>query len=105
MLKDLCLQKAEFEERAENLLSQVQGNPHMMVAVDIEHFRLFNKIYGREAGDYVLDHVADCIKKLVDTHGGMASYMGGDNFSIIYGKQFEIGGRVRKRYFERIGKV
>ena len=83
MLKDLCLQKTEFEERAENLLSQVQGKPHIMVAVDIEHFRLFNKIYGREAGDYVLDHVADCIKNLVDTHGGMASYMGGDNFSII----------------------
>lgn len=37
---------------------------YSMVAIDIEHFRLFNKLYGREAGDELILYIQNCLKEI-----------------------------------------
>ena len=54
-----------------------------MVAVDLEHFRLFNKLYGRAEGDCLLVLIANVLKVYQRKNGGVVGYMGGDNFGIL----------------------
>lgn len=37
---------------------------YSMVAIDIEHFRLFNKLYGRETGDELILYIQNCLKEI-----------------------------------------
>ena len=64
---------------------QLQSQPgeYYLIAIDIEHFKLFNKWYGRKAGDEFLEAFAVELKKYEATYHGIASYFGGDNFAIL----------------------
>lgn len=46
----------------------------MLIAIDIEHFRLFNRHYGREEGDRFLVRISGCLKGLRQDYGGIAGY-------------------------------
>ncbi len=72
-----------FLVKVEELKSTLLPNVYCMAAIDIEHFRLFNKLYGRKAGDGLIVCIAECIKNLLDKHTGIAGYLGGDNFGIL----------------------
>ena len=72
-----------FLKKVEDILKNVTVDTYCMVAIDIEHFRLFNKLYGRDAGDELLIHIADCAIKMRDTYNGAAGYFGGDNFGVL----------------------
>ena len=72
-----------FFRKVDEKLRELENDTYCLVATDIEHFRLFNKIYGREAGDKLLIHIADCVKDIQDRYDGIAGYMGGDNFAIL----------------------
>lgn len=72
-----------FFEMAESYLSDTGSEAKIMVAVDIEHFRLFNKLYGREAGDELLIYVSGCLQSVQKKYGGIIGYLGGDNFALI----------------------
>lgn len=72
-----------FFEKAEDYLTQFQEGNFCMVAIDFEHFRLFNKLYGRKEGDNLLVKMADILDDLQTQYGGVAGYLGGDNFGII----------------------
>ena len=39
-----------FLHKVDDIVKNAKPDTYCMVAVDIEHFRLFNKLYGREAG-------------------------------------------------------
>ena len=54
-----------------------------MIAIDIEHFRLYNKIHGREEGDALLRMIADILREFEEEHAGVVGYLGGDNFGIF----------------------
>lgn len=56
---------------------------YCLMAVDIEHFKLFNEWYGTAAGDDFLANIGILLKKAQDTHFGMAGYIGNDDFAII----------------------
>ena len=56
---------------------------YFMVAIDIEHFRLFNDWFGREEGDKYLKEIADCLKEYSKGDDAIAGYLGGDNFAIF----------------------
>lgn len=88
-----------FFEKADEYVKTIQPNTYDMVAIDIEHFRLFNKLYGRDEGDQLLIYIADCLRKVEDTHGGIAGYLGADNFCIIMPNQF---GLVRELKYDII---
>lgn len=78
-----------FYRRAEEYLKAVEPGTYCLVAVDIEHFRMFNKLYGRAAGDALLTGIADYLLRFRDIHGGIAGYLGGDNYAVLMSYQME----------------
>lgn len=103
-LTELYYNKAFFQ-KADERLKTIEPGTYCMVSVDIEHFRLFNKIYGREEGDRLLIFVADYLRRIERQYDGVAGYIGGDNFGILMpGKteliqkmQSDISGWVKER--------
>ena len=72
-----------FFEKAEEFLKSVDGEEYCVLAIDLEHFRLFNKIFSREQGDELLKKVAELLKEYRMNYGGVIGYFGGDNFVIL----------------------
>ncbi len=72
-----------FGEKAEEYLAQNKEGSYCMIAIDFEHFRLFNKLFGREQGDCLLKSVAVLLKAFVKKYGGVVGYFWGDNFGIL----------------------
>ncbi|MCR5544952.1 MAG: EAL domain-containing protein [Lachnospiraceae bacterium] len=54
-----------------------------MVAIDIDHFKLFNNFYGWEKGDQYLKFLGRYLKEFTRRHGGIAGYLGGDDFAVL----------------------
>lgn len=72
-----------FFKKSEEFLKSVDENGYCVLAIDLEHFRLFNKIYSREQGDILLKRVAELLKEYRMSYGGVIGYFGGDNFVIL----------------------
>lgn len=81
-LTGLYYNKVFFQMLGERLQS-IEPDTYVLIAVDIEHFRLFNRFFGREAGDQILITVADRLKEIQQKYAGLAGYLGGDNFCIL----------------------
>lgn len=81
-LTGLLYNQAFFQE-AGNFLKDIQPNTYCMVAIDMEHFRLFNKLYGRKDGDKLIVHIADCLKNILQFNIGVGGYFGADNFGAV----------------------
>lgn len=79
-----------FMEAARQFFSQAVPNAYCMVSIDIMHFRLFNKFYGRKRGDQYLRYIADCLEAVRKEYGGVTGYFEGDNFCIIMPWQMEL---------------
>ncbi len=60
-----------------------------VVAIDLEHFKLFNEWYGREAGDELLVQIGECLSLMAGAVGGLACYLGQDDFALVipYGEE------------------
>lgn len=84
-----------FFEVAEEFLQTVNPTDYCMMAVDVEHFRLYNKIHGRADGDHMLKMIADILKQFQESHGGVVGYLGGDNFGILAYYDREVLGQLR----------
>lgn len=84
-----------FKEVEEFLKTADDGN-YCMMAVDIEHFRLYNKIHGRADGDILLKRLAEIMKEFRKRQGGVVGYLGGDNFGICTVYDAEALDRLRK---------
>ena len=56
---------------------------YCIVAIDIEHFKLYNRWWGRKAGEIFLSEIAVRLKYYEKIYGGIASYIGGDDFAIM----------------------
>ncbi len=72
-----------FFEKAQEYLKRNDQNNFCMTAIDIEHFRLFNKLYGREEGDRLLKNIGKLLQEFTEEYGGVAGYLGGDNFALV----------------------
>ncbi len=72
-----------FLYAAGQFLENTQPGTYAMAALDIEHFRMINKFYGRDTGDKILMSMAGCLKSFAVQHGGIAGHFSGDNFCII----------------------
>ena len=84
-LTDLYYNNYFFQKVDEKLnkLNKLADSAYCLTAIDIEHFRLFNKLYGREEGDKLLMYIAECVKKIQNEYDGIAGYLGGDNFALL----------------------
>lgn len=93
--------RAVFFKRAQNFLAEKEDR-YCLVAVDIEHFKLFNEWYGQKAGDMLLARIGSYIRDAQESCGGIAGYMGGDDFVIIIPDEEEIIERLLKRIVEHV---
>ena len=81
-LTGLLFGQAFFTE-VEEYMEKIEPNTHCMMAMDIEHFRLYNTIHGKNKADQMLVEIASVLKAYHAEHGGVVGYLGGDNFAIV----------------------
>lgn len=55
----------------------------LLIAIDLQNFKLFNEWYGREKGDQVLSAIGKELRQIADAHSGAAGYFGGDDFALL----------------------
>lgn len=71
-----------FYAACEENLSSVRIN-WLLFAIDLQHFKLFNEWYGREAGDNVLSAIGHELGLIARDSGGVAGYFGSDDFALL----------------------
>ncbi|PZQ61771.1 MAG: diguanylate cyclase [Sphingomonas taxi] len=59
-----------------------RGEPHLLVLVDIDHFKQVNDTLGHDGGDQVLRVFADALRDAVPT-GALVARIGGEEFAIL----------------------
>lgn len=94
-----------FFKQVDQYKKRIEPQTYMMVALDIEHFRLFNKLYGRDEGDRLLVHIAEFLKKMQCQNDSVAGYIGGDNFGILMPKRMELLDALRADIADGIKKL
>ena len=73
----------DFFRLAELFLAEIFDQPVMTGVLDINYFKLYNDIFGRRAGNRILEDIADSLKEQADLYHGIAGYLGGDNFCLM----------------------
>ncbi len=68
------LGRAVLQERAEGWC---------MLALDLEHFKLFNDWYGREQGDLLLSQIGARLLRAEEELGALGCYFGQDDFALL----------------------
>lgn len=81
-LTGLC-RKHVFLQKTSEFLKASGEDSYCLMAIDIEHFKLFNEWYGAKAGDQFLVDIGSHLLKAQEEHGGIAGYMGDDDFCIV----------------------
>lgn len=72
-----------FYKEIDTFIQENSTENWAMIAVDLEHFKLYNDWYGWDSGDKYLVDVATRLNGVVTVLKGFAGYMGGDNFAIF----------------------
>lgn len=72
------------------LLTNQPDTEYFMVAIDIEHFKLFNEWYGEDQGDRLLVKIASKLNSMEQSCHSVAGYMGGDDFAIVIPADYSI---------------
>lgn len=90
----------EFLER-EWRRARRDGLPVTLIFVDIDHFRAFNRQFGRKAGDEVLKKIGRVMTDTVHRPGDLAARYHRDEFALVLASTdspgaFNIGERVRQ---------
>ncbi len=78
----------------------IAQSPLGLILLDIDHFKIFNDCFGRQAGDDYLQKMADMIKKLITISNSLVARYGGEEFAVILPgingtKAMEIGENIR----------
>ncbi|MBQ9460162.1 MAG: EAL domain-containing protein [Oscillospiraceae bacterium] len=76
------LREEEFFTRARERLSAVPRQ-WCVVAIDLEHFKLFNEWYDRSQGDQLLAQIGAKLTRVEKNSGGIACYFGQDDFALL----------------------
>ena len=72
----------DFYAFGESILADKRYN-WLLIALDLQHFKLFNEWYGRELGDHILADIGHELSNIAESHDGVAGYMGGDDFALL----------------------
>ncbi|HLE11538.1 MAG: hypothetical protein A2504_05735 [Bdellovibrionales bacterium RIFOXYD12_FULL_39_22] len=98
-----CYNKAYFNRACEMEVkkSKVTGIPLSIIMFDLDHFKKLNDTYGHDAGDYVLQHLSQILRKHGVRDTDVLSRYGGEEFVLLLPKTnlkqaFEIAERLRK---------
>jgi len=77
------LKNYSYYIKVKRTLKENKDKKYCMIAVDIEHFKMFNKWYGKEAGDNFLASIAQKLKEAEVKYNAVAGYFGEDNFAVL----------------------
>ncbi|MBQ9459310.1 MAG: EAL domain-containing protein [Oscillospiraceae bacterium] len=80
-LTGLMWEEAFFSQSKEFLRRHPEG--WCMVAIDLEHFKLFNEWYGRKQGDLLLAKLGGRLAQAAEEVEGLACYYGQDDFVLL----------------------
>lgn len=75
--------KKNFFNQVDTQLKNPNLGPLYMVAMDIDHFKLFNSYYSWERGDEYIKKIGSVLSSSIQRHGGVAGYLGGDDFALL----------------------
>lgn len=81
--------KEDFFKKCEELIYKSE-QVYVLVAIDIEHFKLFNEWYGEKAGDEFLNKIADILRFTAHKYGTYGCYVSGDDFIILLPRDLNI---------------
>lgn len=73
----------EFFKKADVFLSELFEESVATIVFDINHFKLYNDIFGRKAGNTYLENLARTVVVIAEKFGGICGYTGGDTFCAI----------------------
>lgn len=93
-----------FMERLRKRLPEILPNTYCIIAIDIEHFRLFNKLYGRSSGDEVIRYIYTCLKQSALEYDGIDAYLGGDNFVAFLPDDDEVLNNIRQKIIKKFSE-
>lgn len=93
-----------FMERLRKRLPEILPNTYCIVAIDIEHFRLFNKLYGRSSGDEVIRYIYTCLKQSALEYDGIDAYLGGDNFVAFLPDDDEVLNNIHQKIIKKFSE-
>lgn len=71
-----------FFSRCEDARKRKPGN-WCCVAIDLDHFKLFNEVYGKERGDQLLARITAILQEAETACGGVSAYLGRDDFALF----------------------
>ena len=77
------LNEHSFLKAARFLLEEGGNDNYCLIAIDIEHFKLFNDWYGRQMGNKILGQIGLELQKIQNEFKTVAGYFGGDDFVVI----------------------
>lgn len=82
--------RAWFTDRLEDLFdgldasgTNARARRWSLLYVDLDGFKQINDVHGHQAGDAVLCHVSEVIRRFSDEHGGCAARLAGDEFALL----------------------
>lgn len=79
-----------FMYATKEFIKDAKSGEYCMAALDMEHFRVVNKLYGRSVGDDILIFIAECLRSVQAQYGGVIGHFGGDNFCAIIPFQMDL---------------
>lgn len=96
-----ALNRREFDRLARRAGKGLLKNQHgfSILLVDVDHFKSFNDIYGHQAGDDCLKHVANTLRAQLRSAETSLCRYGGEEFAIILNQESavvaqQIAGRI-----------
>ncbi len=81
--KTNLLWERSFFLMAEKRRGEVEAKDWCVIAIDIDHFSLFNDWYGRETGDHLLSRMGEELTLAEEKSTGIAGYLGQDDFCLF----------------------
>lgn len=85
-----------FFKKVDEFKAGLTENTYCLVAIDLEHFRVFNRLFGRAQGNCLLIKIAEYLKEFRKEYDGVAGYLGGDNYGIVMPYEEESLRKLRK---------
>ncbi len=97
-----------FSRHVETMMGRGRSleKPMCFAMIDVDHFKLYNDVYGHAAGDEALKHVAGTIKATLRHSEDMAARIGGEEFALFfYDCTTEQAGQLLERLREQIAAL